>query len=91
MAIDAQGWWHETLADDEGSRIIRPFPVVMVSQHVHELIHELEQAISGAAYCPKEDLGNAYAQVGVARSTLYRYLQNVERRARVKRTVIKRF
>lgn len=92
MAIDPQGWWIETLGDDDPGRpILRPFPVVMVSQDVHEMIHELELAIGGAASCPKEELGNAYAQVGVARSTLYRYLQNVERKARVKRTHIKRF
>jgi hypothetical protein len=93
MAIDPQGWWNETLGDDEGKPIVQPFPVVIVSAHVHEMIYELEMAISAAATCPKEELGNAYAHVGACRATLYRYVQSIEQKARVKRKpfVIKRF
>lgn len=84
-------WWKEGLADTEGTTLPGVFPVVMVSQHVHELIRELELAAGALAACPKEEIGDAYAHLSVTRSTLYRYLQDVERKAKVKLTHIMRF
>jgi hypothetical protein len=91
MAIDPQGWWNETVPEPDDRPIQKVFPVVMTSQFFHELMHEHELAVSGVATCPKEEMDTAYQMLNVSREALYRYLQSVERRAKVKRTHIKRF
>jgi len=67
------------------------FPTIKVSQRVHNMINGLELAIGGASTCPMEEMDIAYAGVNVARESLYRYLEILERRAKIERTYIKRF
>lgn len=85
-------WWKEGLQDNEGAVLPAVFPVVLVTQEVHSMIYELEMAAAAFGSCDKSDMDGAYAHLGVTRSTLYRYIQNLERKAGVTgRTHIKRF
>jgi hypothetical protein len=91
MARDGD-WWIEGLPDTQGTMLPQVFPVVIVSEHVHGMIRELEMAAGACAACPKCDMSSAYQHLNVTRSTLYRYIQSIERQAKVTgRTHIKRF
>lgn len=88
------GWkrpGEDEIPEKDDRPIQTPFPVILVSTEGDRLIRAVELASCYTGGCTEELMGEAYAALNEAREHLYRYLETVERKARVKRTLVKRF
>lgn len=84
-------YYKERIPEKDERPFQTPFPVILVSQEVNNLIRAVELASCYTGGCTEELMGDAYSALNEAREHLYRYLETIERKARVKRTIIKRF
>lgn len=85
-------YWLDRLQREEASqRVPKTFPLIRVSERAQQLVLEVENAASGMATAPVKEIETAYGFVNRGRSALYKYIETLERKAGVKRTVNLRF
>lgn len=81
----------DLIPEKDDRPIQKPFPVILVSTQADNLIRAVEMASCWTGGADEENMGEAYGSLNDARGHLYRYIESLERRARVKRTLVKRF
>jgi hypothetical protein len=85
-------WLEDIRAEEEKRRqASKVFPLIRVSTRVHQMVRDVEEAASGIATAPVQEISCAYGFVTRHRRALYKYIAELERQAGVKREVNLRF
>jgi hypothetical protein len=90
---NVSGRWQEDAGDGAVgvTPIAKTFPVVRVTPRVHQLIRDLEEAQGVLYTSPDSEVLTAYGFVTRARQPLYQYIEALEKKLGIKRTVQLRF
>lgn len=87
----ACAWKPDYCAVEDTRPIQKTFAVVQVSRRAHDLIRNLEQSAGAAAMASVGELDVAYELLNADRRKLYQYIDGLERKLKITRSIVKRF